>query len=94
VEVELATTTMPAGYGPVAGGLNGRDGGLNGLNAEKTQPISPQILRSIEAAAQKREAEQARPVPSDATIVLPVSMPLPSERNRWLGRAGKKKPRP
>jgi capsular polysaccharide biosynthesis protein len=94
VEVELARTTSPAGNGPVAGAANGRDGGFAGLHAEKTQPISPQILRSIDAAAQKRDPEQVLPVPSDATIVLPVSMPLPSERNRWLGRGGKKRQRP
>jgi capsular polysaccharide biosynthesis protein len=91
MEVELAATAIPVGNGPVAGGVNGKDGGMAGLNAEKTQPISPYLLRSMEAAAQMREAEQVRPVPSDATIVLPVSMPLPSERNRWLGRGGKKK---
>ncbi|OLE28534.1 MAG: hypothetical protein AUG44_07190 [Actinobacteria bacterium 13_1_20CM_3_71_11] len=87
VEVELATGAAPSGSGPVAGGTNGRDGVYAGLNAEKTQPISPHLLRTIEAAGQK---EQTRPVPSDATIVLPVSMPLQSER-RWLGRGGKKK---
>jgi hypothetical protein len=93
VEVELATRAAPAGNGPVAG-ANGKDGGLAGLNAEKTQPISSQILRSMEGATPKREAEQSRAVPSDATIVLPVSMPLPPERNRWLGRGGKKKQHP
>jgi capsular polysaccharide biosynthesis protein len=87
VEVELATSATPSGSGPVAGGTNGKDGGYPGLNAEKTQPISPHLLRTIEAAGQK---EPTRAVPSDATIVLPVSMPLQSER-RWLGRGGKKK---
>jgi capsular polysaccharide biosynthesis protein len=87
VEVELATGASPSGSGPIAGATNGKDGLYAGLNAEKTQPISPQLLRTMEAAGQK---EQTRPVPSDATIVLPVSMPLQSER-RWLGRGGKKK---
>ena len=91
VEVELTTMAAPAGNGPMAGAANGKDGGLAALNAEKTQPISPQMLRSIEAATQKREADQARGVPSDATIVLPVSMPLPASERRWLGRGGKKK---
>lgn len=94
VEVELATSAAPAGNGPVAGGSKGKDGGRAGLNAERTQPISPQILRSIEVAAQKREPEQSRAVPSDATIVLPVSMPLPSSERKWLGRGGKKKQHP
>jgi capsular polysaccharide biosynthesis protein len=87
VEVELATGAAPSGNGPIAGGVNGRDGGYGSPNAEKTQPISPHLRRTIEAAGQK---DQTRAVPSDATIVLPVSMPLQSER-RWLGRGGKKK---